>query len=313
MLKLRMCIDYRKVNALTYKDAYPIPKIDACLDVLGGSRRFSSLDLRMGYWQAEILPSNREKTAFVTRQGQFRFKVLPFGLCNAVGLFQRLQDRVLAGLNWFTCLVYLDDVAVFSKTFSEHVTRLEMVFDRMRAAGLKFNPEKCRLFQRKMDFLGFVVSAKGVEPAADKVEDVKDWPSPKSVYEVRAFLGLIGYYRRWVEGFSRRARPLYCLLKKDQRFYWGHEQQSAFDDLKDCLISAPILGLPIDGGEYVLDTDASDYAAGAVLQQRQDGVTWVVAYASRTFSNPESRYSTNHKEMTAAMCGHQQFRQYLLG
>jgi transposase InsO family protein len=308
-----MCIDYRKVNALTYKDAYPLPKIDACLDVLGGARWFSSLDLRSGYWQVEILPDDRDKTAFVTRRGQFRFKVLPFGLCNAVGLFQRLQDRVLAGLNWFVCLVYLDDIAIFSKTFDEHVVRLDMVFERMQAAGLKFNPEKCRLFQRRMEFLGYVISARGVEPAADKVKAVKEWPTPRNVYEVRAFLGLIGYYRRWIEGFSRRARPLYELLRKEVRFHWLIEQQLAFDDLKVCLTSAPILGLPIDNGEYVLDTDASDYAAGAVLQQRQDGVIRVIAYASRTFHEPETRYSTNHKELTAAVYGLSQFRQYLLG
>jgi hypothetical protein len=151
--QLRMCIDFRKVNALTYKDAYPIPKIDACLDVLGGSKFFSSLDLKQGYWQVEILEGDRDKTAFVTRRGQFRFKVLPFGLCNAVGIFQRLQDKILAGLHWTHCLVYLDDLCVFGSTFSEHLERLEMIVQRIQAAGLKFNPEKCKLFKSVSIFL----------------------------------------------------------------------------------------------------------------------------------------------------------------
>ena len=193
--QLRLCIDYRRVNALTYKDAYPIPKIDACLDALGGSKYFSSLDLRQGYWQVEIQESDRDKTAFLTRRGLFRFKTLPFGLCNAVSLFQRLQDRILAGLNWFVCLVYLDDIAVFSNSFSQHIERLRLVFERMQAAGLKFNPEKCQLFQKRIAFLGYVVDGQGVSPDPKKVEAIETWPTPANVTELRAWLGLIGYYR----------------------------------------------------------------------------------------------------------------------
>ena len=311
--QLRMCIDYRKVNAVTYKDAYPIPKIDACLDALGDSRYFSSLDLRQGYWQAEIVDSDRDKTAFVTRRGQFRFKVLPFGLCNAVGLFQRLQDSVLAGLNWFICLVYLDDIAVFSRTFDEHLERLELVIRRMQVAGLKFNPDKCRLCQRRINFLGYVVSANRIDPDAGKVSAILSWPVPTNLTELRAWLGLIGYYRRWIEGFARRAKPLFNLMRKDAKFVWSAEHQAAFDDMKVCFTSAPILALPVDGGEYTLDTDASDYAAGAVLQQEQNGQTRIIAYASRAFNDAESRYSTNQKELAAAVYGLKQFRQYLLG
>jgi len=189
--KLRFCIDYRKVNSLTYKDSYPIPKIDACLDALSGSRFYSTLDLRSGYWQAEIAEGDRDKTAFVTRMGQFRFKVLPFGLANAVSLFQRLQDRILAGLNWFICLVYLDDVAVFAASFEEHLERLSQVVDRVSAAGLKFNPDKCSLFQRKISFLGYTVSARGVEPDEGKIKTILTWPTPRNATELRAWLGLV--------------------------------------------------------------------------------------------------------------------------
>ena len=150
--KLRFCVDYRNLNALTYKDSYPIPKIDSCLDTLGGAKYFSTLDLRSGYWQVEIEESDRDKTAFVTRMGQFRFKVVSFRLTNAVSVFQRLVDRVLSGLNWFTCLCYLDDVCVFSESFEQHLERLAQMIERIQAAGLKLNPEKCRLFQRRLSF-----------------------------------------------------------------------------------------------------------------------------------------------------------------
>jgi hypothetical protein len=299
---------------MVYKDAYPIPRIDACLDALSGSAWYSSLDLRSGYWQC-ALKSERDKdvTAFICRKGQFRFTVLPFGLCNAVSLFQRLQDRILAGLNWFSCLVYLDDIAVFGKNFQEHLERLRAVFERMRAAGLKFNPDKCHLFQRQIAFLGYVVSQTGVSPDPKKVETILSWPQPTNVTELRAWIGIIGYYRRWIEGFSRRAGPLFELLKKENVFVWTSRQQSAFEDMKACLTSAPILGLPRDKGQFVLDTDASGMAAGAILSQHQDGELRVLAYASRTFRGAEVRYSTNQRELAAVIFGLKVFRPYLLG
>ena len=311
--KLRFCIDYRKVNSLTYKDSYPIPKIDACLDVLSGSRFYSTLDLRSGYWQAEIAEVDRDKTAFVTRMGQFRFKVLPFGLANAVSLFQRLQDRILAGLNWFICLVYLDDIAVFSANYQEHLERLRQVVDRVTAAGLKFNPDKCSLFQRKISFLGYTVSARGVEPDEGKIKTILTWPTPQNVTELRAWLGLIGYYRRWIHQMGSKARPLFDLLKKRQPFEWGVPQEESFQLLKQCLTSPPVLALPMDEGKYVLDTDCSDFATGAVLQQEQNGELRVIAYASRVLNGAERNYSTTRKETTAAVYGLKQFRQYLLG
>jgi hypothetical protein len=311
--QLRLCVDYRRVNAVTRQDSYPIPRVDACLDVLGNSTIYSSLDLRSGYWQCGIREEDKDKTTFLTRRGAFRFNVLPFGLCNAVSLFQRLQDKILAGLNWFVCLVYLDDIAVFSSGFDEHLMRLRLVFMRMREAGLKFNPEKCRLFQRQMVFLGYLINKDGVRPDVEKVEAVRTWPEPKNVTEVRTWIGLLSYYRRWIEGFSRRVKPLFDLLKKDKYFVWGEEQQQAFEDLKNCLMTAPILALPIDAGEYVVDCDASGAAAGSVLSQWQKGELRVIAYASRTFRGAEKRYTTNQRELSAVIFGLKQFRVYVLG
>jgi len=243
--------------------------------------------------------------------GQFRFKVLPFGLLNAVSLFQKLQDRILAGLNWFTCPVYLDDIVVFSRTFEEHLTRLCEVITRIQSAGLKFNQEKCSLFQRRVEFLGYEISEHGVEPSKKKVETILGWPRPRDLTELRAWLGLIGYYRRWVPQFGTKA--LFDLVKKCRKFEWTEVEQQSFEELKKCLVSPPILSLRQDEGRYILDTDCPDFAAGAVLQQEQEGHLRVIAYASRVLKGAELNYSTTRKETTAAVIGLKQFRQYLLG
>jgi len=216
----------------------------------------------------------------------------------------------LSGLNWFVCLVYLDDIAVYSRTFEEHVDRLQQVISRIHLNGLKFNPEKCFLFQRRIKFLGFEVSGQGVAPDALKVDTILSWPRPRDLTELRSWLGLIGYYRRWIPQFADKARPLFDLMKKGYDFKWNGEQQASFDMMKRCLTSAPVLALPKDDGRYVLDTDCSDLAAGAVLQQEQDGQLHVIAYASRVLQGAERNYSTTRKE---AIFGLKQFRSYLLG
>ena len=175
---IRYCVDYRKVNAVTRKDAYPIPRIDATLDALTGSKWFSTLDMISGYWQVEVDPEDRPKTAFSTDQGLFEFKVMPFGLCNAPATFQRLRDLVLTGLQWSSCLVYLDDV-IFGKTFQEHLSNLAAVFERLRKAGLKLQPHKCSLLQKEVKYLGHIVSESGVSPDPSKTDKVANWPIPK--------------------------------------------------------------------------------------------------------------------------------------
>ena len=236
---LRFCIDYRQLNELTYKDSYPLPRISACLDVLGGAAFYSTMDLRSGFWQTAMDPRDMDKTAFFTRRGQFRFKVLSFGLANAPSLFQRIMDLVLAGLSWECCLVYVDDIIVFARDFQEHMDRLGQVFDRLSAAGLKLKPSKCRLFQRRVAFLGHIVSREGVEADPSKIAAIVDWPVPRNVTEVRSFVGLASYYRNFVPNFSMIAAPLFDLTKKGVPFVWDERCKKAFGLLKQRLTTAP--------------------------------------------------------------------------
>ena len=192
-----LCVDFRKVNNLTIKDSYPLPRMDDSIDALSGSKWFSTLDLLSGYWQVKMDPKDIEKTAFATPFGLYQFKVMPCGLANAPATFERLMERVLTGLHWEICLIYIDDIIVFSKTFDEHVDRLTQVLQRLRAANLKLASHKCKLFHSRVEFLGHVVSDRGVEADPKKIEAISAWPEPKTVKEVRSFIGLSPYYRRW--------------------------------------------------------------------------------------------------------------------
>ena len=310
---LRFCVDYRKLNSVTKQDSYPLPLIDNCLNALQGASWFSTLDLRAGYYNIPIAKEDRDKTAFVTRSGCHRFTVMPFGLTGAPGVFQRLMDFVLCGLSYITCLVYLDDIIVFGRTFDEHLTRLREVFARVHQANLKLKPTKCSLFRRSVAFLGHVISEKGIGMQSEKIQAIRDWPPCQNLSELRAFLGTAGYYRRFVHNFSLIAAPLFALTKKGVRFKWTNECQQAFDTLKFKLMSEPILALPNDEGVYQLDCDASDTGLGSVLSQMQDGVERVIAYASRTLSKAESSYETTRKELLGIVFGLKQFRQYLTG
>ena len=234
------------MQSLNTKANYPWPRIDACHDSLGGNTYFSSLDMRSGYWQVPVREEDIDKTCFVTRKGMFGFRVLPFGLCNAPSTFQRLVDMALAGLTWEICLAYLDDLIIFSRTFDQHIERLQRVFDRLVQAGLKLKPSKCALFQRRVKFLGSIVSGEGIEPDPEKVQAVAQWPTPQNVTEVRAFVALASYYRRHIKSFAEIARPLHELTKKDVRFYWGspptplHLQGGPFKPQRQGHIGGPI-------------------------------------------------------------------------
>src|ERR1043165_9429447 len=278
----RFCVDYRGINELTRKDAYPLPRIDTCLDALGGARYFSTFDLRSGYHQTKMADEDADKTSFVTRLGTFRFKVMPFGLCNAGATFQRVMDVALSGLNFDILLVYLDDIILFSDSISNHLSRLEELFKRLRKASLKLKPSKCHILQTEVSFLGHQVSKDGITTDPTKIEMIKEWPVPKNLTDVRSFVGLASYYRRFILGFSEIAKPLYSLMNKDKAFTWDDQCQQSFEKMKVSLISAPILAMPLDAGEYILDTDASYRSIGAVLSQVQEGQEWVIAYASRT-------------------------------
>ena len=228
----RFCVDYRKLNAVTRKDAYPLPRIDDTLDTLSGACWFSTLDMVSGYWQVEVGEKDREKTAFCTPYGLYEFNVLPFGLCNGPATFQRLMDLVLSGLQMSQCLVYIDDVIVVGRTFDEHLCNLREVFGRVRGAGLKLKPSKCAFLQERVYYLGHEVSRKGVATDPTKINQVAHWPVPQSVKDVQKFLGLASYYRRFVRNFASIAKPLHRLTEKTATFEWTVECQAAFAELR---------------------------------------------------------------------------------
>ena len=310
----RFCIDYRKLNSVTRKDAYPIPRIDDTLDTLAGSQWFSTLDMVSGYWQVEVGVEDRAKTAFCTPNGLFEFKVMPFGLCNGPATFQRLMDLVLAGLKMSHCLVYVDDVIVMGRSFQEHLSNLRKVFERVREAGLTLKPTKCVFFQTEVFYLGHLISREGVSTDPAKINKVARWPTPQSAKEVQQFLGLAGYYRRFVQDFATIAKPLHHLTEKTARFEWTPECQEAFLKLRQRLCSAPILAFPNFSKPFILDTDASNTGIGGVLSQLDEtGSEHVIAYASRTLSKAERRYCVTRRELLAVVTFTQQFRPYLLG
>ena len=309
----RLCVDYRPLNERTIKDAYPLPRIQDTLDTLSTARYFSTLDLTSGYWQVEMTPRARKAAAFCTRKGLFEWNVMPFGLCNAPATFQRLMDRVLVGLQWEMCLVYLDDIIVLGRDITQMLERLSQVFSRLREANLKLKPSKCCLFREEVSYLGHIVSAKGVATDPQKVQKVREWPTPRNVSEVRQFVGLASYYRRFVRDFATVAKPLHELTKKYARFNWTAECQEAFEELKLRLTSAPVLAYPLDSGELFLDTDASDWGIGAVLSQIQEGEEKVLAYGSRRLSATEQNYCTTRRELLAVVEFTSHFRHYLLG
>ena len=255
---VRFCVDYRKLNAATRKDAYPIPRVDETLEMLAGSHFFTSLDLLSGYWQVQIHPDDKEKTAIATPEGLFEFNVMPFGLCNAPATFQRLMDCVLAGLHWETCLVYLDDVIIIGRSFEDHLCNLRNVFQRLREAGLKLKPTKCTLCREEVKFLGHVVSRDGIATDPSKVESVRTWPTPTQRKEVQQFLGLCNYYRRFIRNFATIAKPLHRLTEKTCKFQWTTECEDAFTTLKSTLATAPVQAFPDANAPIILDTNASD-------------------------------------------------------
>ena len=310
---LRCCVDYRQLNDLTRKDAYPLPRIDACLDAMAGSRWFSTFDLRCSYHQVSMNPVDSDKTAFITRRGMFRFRTMPFGLCNAGATFQRLMDLVLAGLSMEACLVYLDDIILFSADLEGHFERLQKILDRLQQANLKLKPSKCVLLQTSVCFLGHVISGQGIATDPEKVHVVSEWPPPQNLRQLRGFLGITGYYRRFVKDYAKIAAPLNAITRKNQPFEWNEQCQIAFDRLKQALLSPPILAMPNDEGQYFLDTDASDHAIGAVLSQMQEGEERVIGYAGRALSRNEVNYCVTRKELLAVVYFTGYFRQYLLG
>ncbi|KAL7871425.1 hypothetical protein SRHO_G00064080 [Serrasalmus rhombeus] len=310
----RFCVDYRGLNQVTVKDRYPLPRVDESLDFLVRGKFISTIDLARGYWQVGVEESSRPKTAFASHCGLFQFKVLPFGLCNSPATFQRLMNTVLAGLVYRCCAVYLDDVVIASPTFEQHLLDLRQVFSRLESAGLSLKLGKCQFCLDELKFLGYRVTPQGILPDTDKVRAVTAFPVPTDVRQVRQFLGLTGYYRRFIGGYAQQAEPLFALTRQDSLFLWDENCQQAMDFLKDRLTSAPILCFPDFERAFYLHTDACDMGLGAALmQQDETGKEVVVAYASRTLHKSEKPYSTTEKECLAVIWALEHFRPYIEG
>ena len=309
----RFCLDLQKINNLTKKDVYPWPRIDECIDSLSGSVWFSTLDLRSGYFQVPLAKEDAPKTAFMTRRGSFQFRMMSQGLCNASSTFQRLMNLVLAGLNFESCLCYLDDIIVYAPTLEAHLERLEVVLARLQSANLKIRPDKCSLLQKEVSFLGHIISGLGVRTDPKKIDKVSSWPTPSSVKDVRSFLGLCSYYRKYIKNMAETASALHALTHKGAKFVWTPDCQRAFDELKQLLTHAPVMAYPRDEGTFYLDCDASNHSIGAVLSQMQDGEEKVISFSSRCFSKAESNYCVTRKELLAVVYFTKYFRQYLLG
>jgi hypothetical protein len=310
---MRMCVDYRALNEITIKNSYPLPRVDELFDRLQGAKYFSKIDLRSGYHQIRIASEDVPKTAFRTRYGHFEFLVLPFGLTNAPATFMHLMHEAFREFLDVFALVFLDDILIFSKTLEEHERHVDQVLEKLHRHKLFAKESKCDLFKTEVEFLGHLVGRQGVRMMSDKVKAVNEWPTPKRVTDVRAFLGTAGYYRKFIKDFSLISAPLTELTKDMVQFHWGEEQEKSFARLKEAMQRQPVLILPDPNLPYVVHTDASGKAVGAVLQQDQGHGLQPIAYLSKKMLDAETRYPTHEQELLAIIVALNTWRHYLHG
>ncbi|KAJ1085659.1 hypothetical protein NDU88_005787 [Pleurodeles waltl] len=313
--EMRFCVDYRGLNSVTKTDAHPIPRADELIDKLGAAKFLSTFDLTAGYWQIKMAPGAKEKTAFSTPDGHYQFTVMPFGLKNAPATFQRLVNQVLAGLESFST-AYLDDIAVFSSTWQDHLVHLKKVLKALQSAGLSIKASKCQIGQGTVVYLGHLVGGGQVQPLQPKIQTILDWVAPKTQTQVRAFLGLTGYYRRFVKGYGSIVTALTELTSKKmpKKVNWTVECQQAFDTLKQAMCSAPVLKAPDYSKQFIVQTDASEHGIGAVLSQtNDDGLDQPVAFISRRLLPREQRWSAIEREAFAVVWSLKKLRPYLFG
>ena len=326
---IRLCVDYRHLNLKTVKDAYPLPRMEESWDALTGSKFYSTIDLASGFYQVAMHENDRHKTAFTTPFGLYEYNRMSMGLCNAPSTFQRLMQSVMHDMLFKEIVVYLDDILVHSDSFDAHLVKLEKVFNRLRDAGLKLQPDKCHFVKKSVKFLGHVISGDGISTDPNKTTAIESWPVPKTTRELRQYIGFCSFYRRYVKQFACIAGPLHDLLTECEKLQksrkkivyiddkWSNVHQKSFDDLKCMLIKPPILGYADYKLPFIVETDGSFDGLGAILSQEQGGEKRVIAYASRRLRAAErndANYSSLKLELLAlkwAVC--EKFRSYLLG
>ena len=317
--QLRFCCDFRYLNAVTIKDAYPIPRIDESLSKLGDAKFFTTLDLGSAFWQVPLRKQDREKTGFTCELGLFQWKRMPFGLCNATATFQRLMAQALTSVtkkygNLIMC--YVDDVVIATPTLEDHIERLEEVFSCMKQAGLKCKPSKFEILRDSIKYLGRLVDKHGVRPDLEAVEAVLTWKAPKTDTQLMSFLGFPNYYREFIKGYADKIYPMQRLMRnKGKKFTWTDEAQVSFENIKRELCEAPVLGMPTEKGMFVLDTDASVVAISGILHQEQEWngrtVLCPIAYGSKVLSDTEMKYGAPKAEMFAVITFVEKYRAYL--
>ena len=309
----RVCIDYRKLNAGTRKDHFPLPFVDQMLERVAGHEFYCFLDGYSGYNQIEIALEDQEKTTFTCPFGTFAFRKMPFGLCNAPGTFQRCMMGIFSDMIEIILEIFMDDFSVFGDSFENCLENSRKVLERCQERNLVLNWEKCHFMVTQGIVLGHIVSKDGIEVDKAKVELISNLPTPKCVRDIRSFLGHAGFYRRFIKDFSAIARPLCTLLAKDVPFTWSQVCDIAFTKLKNMLVSPPIMRSPNWDLPFEIMCDASDYAIGAVLGQRENKKAFVIYYASKTLDSAQADYTTIEKEFLAVVFALEKFRSYIVG
>ena len=311
---LRFCVDYRKLNEVTVRDSYPLPLYSLFFEQVRGSQFFTKLDLKAAYNLVRIRKGDEFKTAFRTRKGQYEYLVMPFGLTNAPAVFQRFINFVLSEFINKYVVVYLDDILIFSRSLPEHINHVKNVLQALKSNHLVVKLEKCVFHAREIEFLGHIISGDSLKTDPKKIESVKNWPEPVNVKQTQSFLGFCNYYRRFINNFSIIASPLFNLTKKNTIFHWNEDCSKAFNRLKELLTTAPVLLLPDPKKPFMLETDASHFALGCVLSQRDNENNWhPVGYHSRTFTKAERNYSVTDKELLAIITGLEEWKHLLVG
>ena len=308
--QFRLCLDYRKVNAITKTDSYPLPRVDDCVDRIGNAQFISKFDLLKGYWQVPLTERAKEISAFITHNGLYQCSVMPFGMKNAASTFQRLMNIVCSKVK--NCVVYIDDVVIYSNSWEDHLQSIRELFKAIQNANLVINLAKSDFSQAKITYLGFEVGYGKVLPKESNIQAILDFPVPKTRKNIRQFIGLAGYYRKFVLNFSDIVCPLTNLLKKNVDFNWDDSCDISFNKLKSILISHPVLTSPNFSREFELSIDASDTGLGAMLCQKDDlGESHPIAFFSKKLNEPQRKYSTIEKETLALIAALNHFEVYV--